>query len=41
LLMILGGVQLVTIGVLSEMITRVRYEISNKQFYKTQETVNM
>lgn len=40
ILMMLSGIQFITIGVLSEMITRVRYEIEDKKFYKIKEIIN-
>jgi glycosyltransferase involved in cell wall biosynthesis len=41
LILILGGIQFVTFGLLSEMITRVRYEMGGKKFYKIDRTVNL
>lgn len=40
ILMMLSGIQFVTIGILSEMIARVRYEIEDKKFYKIKEIIN-
>ena len=40
ILMLLSGIQFITIGVLSEMITRIRYEVMNKKFYKIKKIIN-
>lgn len=40
ILMMLSGIQFITLGILSEMITRVRYEIEDKKFYKIKEIIN-
>ena len=40
IMMVLSGVQFITIGILSEMITRVRYEVEHKKFYKIKKIIN-
>lgn len=38
-IMILGGIQFVTIGMLSEIMTRIRYHLEGKAFYSTREVI--
>jgi len=40
IILILGGIQFVTLGLMSEMITRLRYDMEGKKFYKIKETIN-
>jgi len=40
MLLILGGVQFITMGLLGEMLTRTHHEIAKKPIYKIKETVN-
>jgi glycosyltransferase involved in cell wall biosynthesis len=39
-ILILGGIQFITLGLMSEMITRLHYELEDKKFYKIKEIIN-
>lgn len=40
ILLIIGGVQFITMGLLGEMLTRTHHEVGNKPTYKVKETLN-
>jgi len=40
ILLVMAGIQFITIGILSEMITRVRYEVSGRKFFNIREKIN-
>jgi len=40
IILILGGLELVTLGLVSEMITKLRYDLEGKKFYKIKEIIN-
>jgi glycosyltransferase involved in cell wall biosynthesis len=40
IILILGGIQFITLGLMSEMITRLRYDLEDKKFYKIKEIIN-
>jgi hypothetical protein len=39
-LMILSGIQFIILGVMSEMLTKIVYDIRGKKFYKIEEIIN-
>ena len=41
MLLILGGVQFITMGLLGEMLTRTHHEVGNKPTYKVKEVINL
>lgn len=41
MVLILGGIQFVIFGILSEMLTKIRYEIKHEKFYKVRGTFNL
>jgi len=41
IILIIGGIQFTTLGLMSEMITRLRYEMEGRKFYKIKETINL
>ena len=40
MLLLLGGLQFITMGLLGEMLTRTHHEVANKTIYKVKETLN-
>ena len=40
IVLIFGGIQFITLGLISEMITKLRYELAGKKFYKIREIIN-
>ena len=40
MLLLLGGLQFITMGLLGEMLTRTHHEVANKTIYKVEETLN-
>jgi hypothetical protein len=40
MLLVLGGFQFITMGLLGEMLTRTHHEVANKPVYKIKEIVN-